>query len=174
MKKPGSNHRTPDRRKRTNAEIKHNNAVRSARQAEAEQPKLCWDDLQNIFNQAVRSLASVAGTSAAIRTITNNKELLSHLTNTQRFTDVTTVFARDMTLFNNKLNAIQVKHAGKTGEAVETDDFFDAAMIGQEYHAWMGEFDSVVVPLASEILSTVDTAVASFNAASVKTEGDTP
>lgn len=64
-----------------------------------------------------------------------------------------TVLNKDVLSYKERLNAIHSKHAGKTGDALNTDELMECISIGEEYQEWLTSYQLVVLPVLNTILA---------------------
>lgn len=107
-----------------------------------------WDDLESLYLDC-RAL-SVA--PAKVVPLIKNPDKLQHVTDMKSLLEHAKVLNKDAVAYNERLEAIHRKHAGKTGSSTSSDELMEILVIGEEYQEWLIGFQTVVTPVVDQIM----------------------
>lgn len=144
----------PQRRKKTNAEIKSDRVKRDAQKREAD--TLGWNDLDTMHQACNESMQTTGQRVAEILRLPDLKDKLGD--DTPKVIQMGTELARDIRGFKATLNDIAAKHEHQKGAAKGLDGKMAVIVIGEEYHQWTDAFNTVVVQRSHDIMQRVEDA----------------
>lgn len=147
MTRKSSSRVTRDKLKREHAEHLQNNT--------------CWDDINEVSNDAVVLLAKHNAVAGFLR----NKPLSKFLPDVGNVSANAKLLTKDITQMRQDLEALQKLHAGKTGGDQDPDQLMHSIAIFEQYNLWMERHEAVVMPTVNAILEQYSVAEARFAAA---------
>lgn len=131
------------RRKKTNAEISRiNKQAEAAKQAEKKDKQLSWDELAAV-DQDCRGMLALPG---RVTPLLRDGELIKKVKSTAALTRVSKILLDDIKKYRKALDNIQKQWEGKSGGAVDPDDYLTAIVIFENYDNWINSWNSVVMP----------------------------
>lgn len=106
-----------------------------------------WDDLNTIANEC----SVLALSPHAVLPMIKDPAKLALVKDMPRLEELSKILVERVTKYNDQLNAIKEKHAGKTGGNTSPDDLMVCLGIGEEYNNWIQLYQLNVLLVVNEI-----------------------
>lgn len=142
-------HQPLNRKQRRSMKHTGNNHNSSAPEAVEATEDNGWDDLQKLYMEC-RALSVVP---AQVLPLLKDPEQLKRVENPQALIDQTKVLSKDVAQYNERLQEIHNKHAGRTGSSKDGDELIEILNIGEEYQSWLAGYQTVVTPVVGQIMN---------------------
>jgi hypothetical protein len=120
---------------------------------------------------------SLAGLSAAVGQITSipallipyleDKALMAKLIAPEKFRRLGGTLERDIRLMTERYRAIRRQHEGRTGGTRDGTELMQSIDLSEQYVAWAGEFDAVVIPTFLEMMQLLKNSGADISSVSM-------
>lgn len=108
----------------------------------------CWDDLNEIYNEAARLLHS----HAAIAGYASDTDLHRYLPNPSLTVKNLKSLGSDLRQLSEELKGIKAEHANKTGGSDDADEVMGTFSIFEKYNLFTERHNAVVLPTAYQIV----------------------
>lgn len=114
-----------------------------------------WDDLQRLYCEC----RTTASTPIQVLPLLKDKDRLKTVEEPKMLVDQARVLSKDLEQYTARLEAIYNQHRERTGNSQHPDELMVALGIGEEYHQWLYDFQTIVLPTVEEILEHFNTTI---------------
>lgn len=123
------------------------------------QMKPVWDTLAGLSG----SVSRITQIPAMLIPFLRDQELLAKLADRACFDRLGATLQSDIQKMTQRLSAIKQRHEGRTGSTGNHTEWMEAISLSEEYIAWAGDFDAVVIPTFVDMVSMLQAAGANVS-----------
>ena len=123
---------------------------------EAEEPEAFGDEGWNDLRRLNLECHALFVQPSRVLPLLRDQSLLEKVDDIHGLLEKAKILNNDIGQFRTRLEEISRKHQNRSGSSESPDDLMECLAIGEEYQAWIADYQNVVQPLITDILKHLD------------------